>query len=152
MALNKRKYTYIVLIAILLINLFMVSANAVEHEEKVITPRFSYINFFQNDFNITSYGKSQMSSYLNTYNSEEVRVTEYLQQYKDGSWKNVKNWTKSIDGTSIMLTKKLYVESGINSFPIKSLHTKNISAKESCFLYNSFRVLMDLLILTSISS
>jgi len=112
MALNKRKYTYIVLIAILLINLFMVSANAVEHEEKVITPRFSYINFFQNDFNITSYGKSQMSSYLNTYNSEEVRITGYLQQYKDGSWKNVKNWTKSIDGTSIMLTKEWYVESG----------------------------------------
>jgi hypothetical protein len=111
MALNKRKSTYIVLIAILLINLFMVSANAVEHEEKVITPRFSYINFFQNDFSITSYGKSQMSSYLYTYNSEEVRITGYLQQYKDGSWKNVKNWTKSIDGTSIMLTKEWYIES-----------------------------------------
>jgi len=53
-----------------------------------------------------------MSSYLNTYNSEEVRITGYLQQYKDGSWKNVKNWTKSIDGTSIMLTKEWYVESG----------------------------------------
>ncbi len=53
-----------------------------------------------------------MSSYLYTDNSEEVRITGYLQQYKDGSWKNVKNWTKSVDGTSIILQKEWYVKSG----------------------------------------
>ncbi len=107
-----KRHIFVFIMAVVLLGLSLVSANAADYEKTIISPKFSYINFFQNDFYISDSGKATVASYLYADNSDQVRITGYLQQYKDGDWKTVKNWTSSADGNDIILEKDWYVESG----------------------------------------
>ncbi|MBN2285979.1 MAG: hypothetical protein JXQ26_00160 [Tissierellales bacterium] len=111
MVINK-KCIFIVFMAFVLVNLPLVPVDATECESEIITPKFSYIRNFLNEFQISDTGKASVSSYLYAENADEVRVTGYLQQYKNGGWNNVKSWTESATGKNVTLGKDWYVESG----------------------------------------
>lgn len=74
--------------------------------------RFTHINTFENTFDISSEGEANITSYINVRNAESVKIAANLQQYKSGSWKTVKSWSKSKDGTSCSAGGKWYVPSG----------------------------------------
>ncbi len=95
-----------------LMSLLLIPTNAMEYDKEIITPKFSYISNFQNDFEISASGKASIASHLYAFNSDEVRVTGYLQQYKNGGWSNVKSWIESVAGNSVALEEDYYVESG----------------------------------------
>jgi hypothetical protein len=107
-----KKSIFVVFMAIVLLSLSLVTASAIEDKSDLITPKFSHIDVFQNEFNISSSGKASILSYLNSDIAEQVRVTGYLQQYKDGGWQNVKSWTNSEYGTDVGIANDWYVVSG----------------------------------------
>ena len=107
-----RRLIFVIFMVLVLMSLLLVPTNAMEYDKKIITPKFSYISSFQNDFDISVLGKTSVASHLYAINSDEVRVTGYLQQYKDGGWSNVKSWTESSAGNSVALEEDYYVETG----------------------------------------
>lgn len=73
---------------------------------------FTYISMFVNSFTISQYGYCAIGSYLDAYGVDQVRITAYLQRYKDGYWQTLKNWTSLRDGTWHTLSVGWYVVSG----------------------------------------
>ena len=85
-----------------------VELNSVEN----IKPLFTNINVFQSTFDISSNGKSSNTVYLNSRDSDKVKVSAYLQQYKSGKWTTIKSWSEYANQTSHGFTKNLYVTKG----------------------------------------
>lgn len=81
-------------------------------ENTVITPYFTNISVFTNNFEISSSGKASVSSYLTARSIDSLTIEVDLQQLKDGKWISVKSWTKSSDGTSGGLSGSYYVLKG----------------------------------------
>ncbi len=107
-----RRCMFVIFMAVVLLGLSLISANAAEFEKEIITPKFSYINSFYNDFEISDSGNVSVSSYLNVDNSNQVKITGYLQQFNDGSWKTVKSWSNTSSGNDVVLKKEWTVASG----------------------------------------
>lgn len=98
--------------AVALLSLSLLSANAAEFEKEIISPKFTYIRSFYNDFEISDSGIASVSSYLDVSNSDEIKITGFLQQFKDGSWKTVNSWSNTSTGNDVVLKKDWTVESG----------------------------------------
>jgi hypothetical protein len=108
----KKKYIFAIFMAFVLLILSLVPVNAVEYSKEIITPMYAYISQFRNDFNISGAGNAEILTELYASGSDELRVTGYLQQYKDGGWRNVKSWTESNAGNIVVLDQDWGVESG----------------------------------------
>ncbi len=107
-----RRCMFVIFMAVVLLGLSLISANAAEFEKEIITPKFTYIDSFYNDFEISDSGKASVSSYLSVDNSNQVKITGYLQQFKDGSWMTVKSWSNTSSGNDVVLKKDWTVASG----------------------------------------
>ncbi len=83
-----------------------------QKDEEIVQVRFSYINLFQNSFDIADNGKSSFSTILWSRNIDEVELYSHLQQYKDGEWKTIKTWSNEANGTECYLSNSWYVASG----------------------------------------
>jgi len=87
-------------------------STTVIEEAEINQTRYTYIDIFINSFNISKYGYADISSYLDAYGVDQVRITAYLQQYNDGYWQTVKHWTDIKDRDWNTLDVGRYVTSG----------------------------------------
>jgi len=86
--------------------------NEMIDNKEVISPRFTYINLFQNHFDISDYGKASISVYLNARDVDQVKVVANLQQYRNGNWRTIKSWSAKNDKNSAGIGKNYYISSG----------------------------------------
>jgi len=86
----------------------------IELQEKldINSTRFSNINLFQNTFEIEKYGKAILTSAVDARNTDEIKISMYLQKYEDGRWQTVKHWSTIQSGTFAVLGTQWYVASG----------------------------------------
>ena len=86
----------------------------IELQEKVDvnSTRFSNINLFRNTFEIEKYGKAVLTSAVDARNTDEIKISMYLQKYEDGRWQTVKHWSTIQSGTFAVLGTQRYVASG----------------------------------------
>lgn len=85
-----------------------------ESDTSVIAPFFTYINFFINDFDISSDGKASINAYLNARNVDSVKTEADLQRLENGKWKSVKSWSNTEDALSCGIVEDWYVVSGFS--------------------------------------
>ncbi len=76
------------------------------------TTRFTNIVLFQNGFEISDYGRADISVYLKAQNVDKVKLYVQLQQLKNGKWKTIKSWSKTSNGTYAGLGAAYYVTQG----------------------------------------
>lgn len=81
-------------------------------EDTIIKPSFTNISIFVNTFEISTYGKASVSSYLTARNIDRVRIQTNLQQFKNGKWISIKSWVESSNATNCMLSGSYYVPKG----------------------------------------
>lgn len=91
-----KKRTRILIAALVLsLTVGMVPATAVQaNDESEIQP--CYIDLYQiaANINISTAGKATCTGYATTYNNtDEIRMTIYLQRYENGKWVTVKYWS-----------------------------------------------------------
>ena len=106
---------FLKVLGILLITLiiFRQQGQAVEIDDiENVQPLFTNINVFQSTFDISSNGKSSNTVYLNSRNSDKLKINAYLQQYDSGRWTTIKSWTGSKISTSYGFTNNWYVNKG----------------------------------------
>ncbi len=91
------------------------------HKEapKVVQIQFTNIYSFDNKYEISDSGKSTFTSTLTARNVDEVAISCYLQQYSNGKWRTLKNWSGEYNGVAYVLSKSWYVASGY-SYRLKS--------------------------------
>jgi hypothetical protein len=77
-------------------------------------PFWTMINHLSNGLEIESNGKALMFSQITGYSGqvESIRISAYLQRYKNGTWVTIKNWTQDYEGSSALWTKSWYVNKG----------------------------------------
>ncbi len=78
----------------------------------VISPKFTYINVFHHNFDISSNGKSSLPVYLDAHSVDQVKVVVNLQQYDKGNWRTIKSWSVKNNEDSAGIGKSYYVNSG----------------------------------------
>ena len=83
-------------------------------EQLIIRPYFTNISIFQTGFDILSTGKASVNVYLIAQNVDSVMVGANLQQYKNGSWTTIKNWSNTEAGTNAGLGGTYYVPKGFS--------------------------------------
>lgn len=66
------------------------------NDSKIVVPYMDYINDATVGLKITSGGEAQVTSSIVGYSSlvDKVKIEATLQQYKNGSWTDLKTWTK----------------------------------------------------------
>jgi hypothetical protein len=111
----KRRVAFLIVFC-LMFSIVSLPSHALHQEnnpEWVIKPMFTYIDFFQSYFCITSTGRAEMDAFVySTRNIDQAGVKICLQQKKNGVWTTIKSWSKIEDGTSCGLGKVWYVDKG----------------------------------------
>jgi hypothetical protein len=109
-----KKVLMLVLVLTLLAVPVYASDNAELQEENVdvVSPRFTNISVFYNDFEINENGKAMLTSSITSRDTDEIKISTYLQRYEDGGWITVKHWTTIQLGTIAVLGEQWYVTSG----------------------------------------
>ena len=107
----------VIMIFVLLISMNLSTVEAKQTKDKksneeIVHAEFTYINMFKNNFTISSSGNASVSSTLNSYNVDEVRIVGYLQQYTGSKWKTIKTWSSQTNGTIGAISSSWYVSSG----------------------------------------
>lgn len=75
--------------------------------------RMTHIMTFDYNLSIDSSGKSTSSASLECYPGvAKVRINIYLQQYNNGYWTTIKNWSEYYTGTYGQMSRIWYVMSG----------------------------------------
>ena len=85
---------------------------SVEENADIVQSRFTNVDSFYNDFNISDKGKATITSSIIARNVDEIKISTYLQKYKSGRWTTVKQWTTTESGTIAVLGESWYVASG----------------------------------------
>jgi len=88
------------------------SNNKMIDSKEVIRPKFTYINVFHHNFDISSNGKSSVSVYLDAHSVDQVKVVANLQQYDKGNWRTIKSWSVKNNEDSAGIGKSYYVTRG----------------------------------------
>ncbi|MEA5023270.1 hypothetical protein SDC9_11161 [bioreactor metagenome] len=78
----------------------------------IIQPYWTYLQKYQNDFYIEPNGIALVEVIASARNGDEIRIEADLQQYRNGNWTSVKNWSKTFAGASCGLSETWYVMSG----------------------------------------
>ena len=109
-----KKVVMLCLILIILSVPVYASDNAELQEENinVVSSRFSNISVFYNVFEITESGKAMLTSSITSRETDEIKISTYLQKYENRSWVTVKHWTTIQPGTIAVLGEQWYVASG----------------------------------------
>ena len=113
---KKRKVIILTTCLLLILTVMPVHANidleVCEKEIMIVQPKFTNITVFVNDFYITDQGKAVLTSSVDARNVDEIRISMYLQKYKNGRWNTVKHWATIQSGTLCILSKTWYVVNG----------------------------------------
>lgn len=104
-----------ILIAVLVLSLtvgMVPAAAAMAPDESEIQP--CYINLYQvaASINISTAGKATCNGYAMTHHdTDEIRMTIYLQRYENGKWVTINYWSATGHG-SLMMEANYYVVPG----------------------------------------
>lgn len=84
------------------------------NDSKIVAPYMDYINDATVGLKITSSGEAQVRSSIVGYSStvDKVKIEATLQQYKNGSWTDLKTWTKSFSSYKGNLGETYQVSKG----------------------------------------
>lgn len=84
------------------------------NDSKIVAPYMDYINDATVGLKITSGGEAQVRSSIVGYSStvDKVKIEATLQQYKNGSWTDLKTWTKSFSSYKGNLGETYQVSKG----------------------------------------
>jgi hypothetical protein len=88
------------------------SANTDISPEMIMKPMFTYINAFNNGFDITDGGEVSILCYLSFRNADEGKISVFLEKYSGGNWVLVKDWAISSPADYANLLTTEYVSSG----------------------------------------
>lgn len=77
-----------------------------------IGPYWTYISLYLNTFDISSSGRADIEVLLEGRNVDKSKVEASLQQYRDGRWTTIKNWSKTSEDTYCSLGEAWYVNKG----------------------------------------
>jgi hypothetical protein len=84
-------------------------------DEIIVTPMWTYLSTVYTWMGIDSSGKATMVSTIDAYSGvTSVKMTNYLQRYESGAWRNVTSWTQTDQGIEGLWSKTYYVYSGYN--------------------------------------
>lgn len=112
----------LVIMLFTLIGLTSVQAETADSKKEKLEDvqiQFTNIYSFGNKFEISESGKSSVTSTLTARYVDKVAISCDLQQYSNGKWKTIKNWSGEYTGTGYILSKSWYVASGY-SYRLKS--------------------------------
>ncbi len=84
-----------------MLSLFCICAMAFGATESVL--RWSYIDSITGNLEISENGMATVSASSSCDEATSMTVIASLQQYKDGKWKEIKQWSKS-DNTKFVAT------------------------------------------------
>jgi len=105
----------LVLTLVFSISLMTVEAKQIkdnDQNDETIQVRFMFIDYYRNNFDISSSGLSSISSVVFARNVDEIEIVGNLQQFVDGKWKTIKSWNSSTNGMEHSLEKNWYVTKG----------------------------------------
>lgn len=77
-----------------------------------VSPMFTNIRSFSNSLEISKNGISYTETFISARNVDRVSVELLLQQYKNGKWTTIKEWSDSKAGDNHGLSKQWSVASG----------------------------------------
>jgi hypothetical protein len=106
--------------------------------ENVIVPYWSYVSSVKTLLSISSTGTATCSGTITGYQgtTTKVSIALYLQQYKNGNWTNVRNWSDSFNSYRGNLTGTASVSKGY-PYRLKASYTASAgSASENIVDYS----------------
>ena len=114
-----KKFTVFLLVVFVAFSLFLPTVALAESSDKVdpgAQIRWTYIHTVYNWMGINDSGKATMVSDMDTYSGSvtQVRMTNYLQRYQNGSWTTVNSWSQTTPGTYAYWSNTYYVYQGYN--------------------------------------
>lgn len=90
-----------------------VEANEPSVETLLISPRFDYLSQITCGLTISGWGRANCEGSFTTHDQYDSRMTLLLQQFKNGSWEDVKSWSEDYTGSGVnAFSKGYYVDSG----------------------------------------
>lgn len=113
----RKKFSAIIIAAILIANLFVLPVAAetgiLNGDEIIISPMYTYISTGKATLSINSSGKATVETDV-TGNSSvtSIKATINLQQYKNGSWATIKTWNESSSSRILSFSNTYSVSSG----------------------------------------
>ena len=106
--------------------------------ENVVVPYWSYVSSVKTLLNISSTGTATCSGAITGYQGTTTKVSLalYLQQYENGNWENVRNWSNSFNSYRGNLTGTTSVSKGY-PYRVKASYTAYAgSARENIVDYS----------------
>ncbi|MBA1334989.1 MAG: hypothetical protein HPY66_0611 [Firmicutes bacterium] len=113
----KKKLLSTALTALLVISALMPTALAAGETsaapESVVSIQYVYINQASTSLTISSSGTATVYGYVQKAPAgKNIYLTSTLQRYSNGSWSNVKSWSKSSTSSSASILETYQVTSG----------------------------------------
>jgi len=113
----KKKLLSVALTALLVISALAPTASAAEDTnaapESMVSIQYVYINQASTSLTISSSGRATVYGYVQkTPAGKSIYLTSTLQRYSNGSWSNVKSWSKSSTSSSASILETYKVSRG----------------------------------------
>lgn len=102
----------VIIMAVAVISFIPVTCLADVNVQGIIQPNWTYIETYLNYFDISSTGKATVEVILEAHNTDELKIQANLQQYKNGRWTTIKNWSKTSEDIYCVMEEAWYVVSG----------------------------------------
>ncbi len=102
----------VIIMAVAVISFIPVTCLADVNVQGIIQPNWTYIETYLNYFDISSTGKATVEVILEAHNTDELKIQANLQQYKNGRWTTIKNWSKTSEDIYCAMEEAWYVVSG----------------------------------------
>ena len=81
-------------------------------KKSMLQPYWTEISQFNNSFDITSTGRSDIESMMYAFSVDLIEIQVNLQQYKNGSWTTIKSWTGKSKDVICSVVGSWYVQKG----------------------------------------
>lgn len=110
----KKRIVQLVLISSILCLIVLPSyaKSLYRNEGIIIQPYWTEISQFNNSFNITASGRTDIESSLSAFNVDTISVEAHLQQFIGGSWVIIKTWTGTSQDIICQVAGSWYVQKG----------------------------------------
>lgn len=133
----RKKIISVFMIMVLLFS-FSVSASAATNNSQ-ITPQYLYTNQIITNISIDSNGTANILAKATGFpgKTTQIKIFAYLQQYKNGTWTNIKSWSQTTSSANNTLQKSNTVTKGY-SYRVKgSYYVYEESEYENIVKYSS---------------
>lgn len=114
---SKKKFIFFALSILLVFSASMPAALAAEEtsakQESLVSIQYVYINQANTSLTISTSGTATVYGYVQrTPSGKSIQLTSTLQRYSNGSWSNVKSWSKSSTSSSATISETYPVTNG----------------------------------------